>query len=117
MWTDLRHLCKCNRKFIRHDSWFQASKPYPLDSIDVMHFPDQMEQIVSGIHAVGTQVDSREYDFLKSMFRKAFYFPDHILKPSAPHPSSRKWDNTVAAELVTSVLYLDKSSGMLCSAL
>ena len=82
-----------------------------------MHFPDQMEQIVAGIYTVGTQVDPREDDLPESMFRKAFHFPDHIFRISAPHSSSCKRNDTVAAELVAPVLHLDKSSGVLCGAL
>ena len=55
-----------------------------------MNFPDQMKQIVAGIHTVGTQVYPREDDLPESMFRKAFHFPDHIFRISAPHPSSCK---------------------------
>ena len=62
-------------------------------------------------------MDSGQYDFLITICSKCLYFLDHIFFGTASHSSSCIWNNTVRAELITSVLYFDIRSCMLsCTA-
>ena len=58
-------------------------------------------------------MDPGQNDFLGTVFRKPLYLPDDLVLVPARKPSPRIRDDTIAAKLVTAILYLNISAGMI----
>ena len=111
----LRKRCDRLYKLFCDDPWFQRSQTNPFDSFNLMHCTNQTEQIVFifKINAIGAQMNSRQHDFLVSVFRQICHFCYYIFFCPASDSSSRIRDNTVRTKLVAAILHLDICSRML----
>ena len=79
-----------------------------------MHCEDQFLQCAAMIDPVRTQMDTGKNHLFASIACQRFYFLYDLFFSAAAYTSSRIGNDAVAAELITAILYLHISSGMLC---
>ena len=105
-------LCKA----FGYDFRFKRAKSDALDSRNSMDLFNQVQQAIPGIGSVGAQMNAGQNDLLVALLCQCRNLGQHMVKLPAPYPASCIRNNTVAAELVTAILHLDKSARMLrCS--
>ena len=78
-----------------------------------MDSQNELKKRITAVHTVGTQVDACEDKFLVAVLNKPFHLVYDLLPFPASHTPPHIGDNTVAAELIASVLHFQVSSGVL----
>ena len=109
LWEFYQSLYKAFRNYSR----LQGTQTNPFDTVNSMQCPDQFQQAAVTVNAIRTQMDTGQHQFLKTIFCQSAGFQLYIFQFTASHPASGIWNNAITTELVASVLYFQKCTGML----
>ena len=113
-------------KVFRHDPGLQGAQADPLQSLHGVQFCQQTDQRIScayrvkadgtafrsQIQSVGTHMNPCQNDFADTVCHQSPDFTQDIALRPAADTAACKGNNTVAAELIASVLNLDVGAGM-----
>ena len=117
MRTHLLQFGKFLCEFLCDHTRLQRAKAKTFYSLQRMQTLDQVEEInilSLKIHTVRAEMDTGQNDFLITVGCERKYFLFYILRSAASDTSSGIWDDAITAELITSILHLDKGAGMIC---
>ena len=115
----LRYRRKPLKECVRYDSRFKRTKSYPVNSINVSYRLKHLQKSlrirnrlcivlrIVKIKSVGAEMYSCHNNLMAATFRKLPHLINNILNFSASYSSSCKRNNTVCAELITTILNLN----------